>query len=113
MVPTFTCGFLRSNTPLAMTNLRKYIADFRLPLADCQTVPCRSATGNRQPASKLVVRVELTTSSLPRTRSATELHQRHPSHRPATQFVVCAKHKQRSARNASVRAEQYKSAGSN
>src|SRR5687767_8035330 len=54
MVPTFTCGFFRSNTAFAMVGLRKFCL----------------------PQSKLALGIEPRTSTLPRWRSAAELCQR-------------------------------------
>src|SRR5207248_10057628 len=66
MVPTFTCGFLRSNTPFAMSNLR--ISWLR----ESQISNLKS-----QISDKLALGIEPRTSTLPRWRSTAELCQRH------------------------------------
>src|SRR3954470_6547904 len=80
MVPTFTWGFFRSNTPFAMMSSPQ---ECRVPNAECRIklttrTEADSAFASRHSAfhKKLAVGVEPTTSSLPRTRSTTELCQR-------------------------------------
>src|SRR5438034_430654 len=79
MVPTFTCGFLRSNTPFAMTLTSDH--DFQLPISDCRfqdtiALPFNRQLqiGNRQ-FQELPQGLEPWTSTLPRWRSTTELWQ--------------------------------------
>src|SRR5947207_16019820 len=72
MVPTFTWGFFRSNTPFAMTLTSERgfpIADFRLPISNAIALQSEIPT-------ELPQGLEPWTSTLPRWRSTTELWQR-------------------------------------
>src|SRR5262245_62593533 len=71
IVPTLTCGFVRWKTSLAIVPPRAHLA------AHLVAVPRRDRVGDIgwRLSRELLVGVEPTTSSLPRTRSTTELQQ--------------------------------------
>src|SRR5688572_17159447 len=79
MVPTFTCGFFRSNTPFAMTETSGFDY-FRLSICDLRLgVPppdFQSQIQNRKCYTKLAQGIEPWTSTLPMWRSTAELCQR-------------------------------------